>query len=459
MACSARQWFAACVLLAWPAFVAAEPNSGGYRGPQGNGVFTDTGLLKEWPKDGPKLLWKQEVQMGYSAAAVVGDKVYVVGGKGGCSLYELTLADGKILQQIGVGHGGWKRFSGPRSVPVVHAGMAVTIMPNAEACGVDLATGKVVWKHNTWKDYGSGKGKMGWGSPESPTRVGDNVIFNTVSRDPETPPLVALNIKTGEKAWETRNEEGRKYSATDCSGAAFRHQGKWLVAYPMWRTFLCVDGTTGVRLWEIRDEAGSPKALTPVYNDGYLLAMPRGDHCQMLKLSDDGKSYTPLWKHPWRAGYSHAVILDKRVYFFGVLGDVPELVKQQEAAAAPAEAGKKRGRPNLGQPLFLCLDAETGKVLGSCPTSGPGHVAAADGMIYTLEKFVSTERKKALVRVRLIKPTPDGFKITGEFIPELSDKELGARDMDWQVNLNPVIYQGRLLVRYGPLMCFDIRAK
>ena len=29
-----------------------------WRGPQRNGISQETGLLKEWPKDGPKLHWK-----------------------------------------------------------------------------------------------------------------------------------------------------------------------------------------------------------------------------------------------------------------------------------------------------------------------------------------------------------------------------------------------------------------
>ena len=31
-----------------------------FRGPNNNGISTETGLLKEWPEDGPKLLWMIE---------------------------------------------------------------------------------------------------------------------------------------------------------------------------------------------------------------------------------------------------------------------------------------------------------------------------------------------------------------------------------------------------------------
>src|SRR6185369_14111098 len=54
-----------------------------WRGPQRNGVSAETGLLKEWPKEGPKLLWKVgDIGMGYSTPAVVGDRLYLLANEG-----------------------------------------------------------------------------------------------------------------------------------------------------------------------------------------------------------------------------------------------------------------------------------------------------------------------------------------------------------------------------------------
>ena len=45
-----------------------------WRGPQRNGISQETGLLKEWPKEGPKLLWKvADIGSGYSTPAVIKD--------------------------------------------------------------------------------------------------------------------------------------------------------------------------------------------------------------------------------------------------------------------------------------------------------------------------------------------------------------------------------------------------
>ena len=49
----------------WPSFL----------GPQGNGISRETGLLNEWPADGPPVLWKKKVGEGYAAPAVLGQRL------------------------------------------------------------------------------------------------------------------------------------------------------------------------------------------------------------------------------------------------------------------------------------------------------------------------------------------------------------------------------------------------
>ena len=48
-----------------------------WRGPNRDGVYPETNLLKQWPKDGPELLWAVDgIGIGYSSAAVTSDRVY-----------------------------------------------------------------------------------------------------------------------------------------------------------------------------------------------------------------------------------------------------------------------------------------------------------------------------------------------------------------------------------------------
>src|ERR1051326_2129442 len=55
-----------------------------FRGPKRDGVSRETGLRGEWPKDGPKLAWTFDgAGVGYSGPAVVGDRLYMGGGRDG----------------------------------------------------------------------------------------------------------------------------------------------------------------------------------------------------------------------------------------------------------------------------------------------------------------------------------------------------------------------------------------
>ena len=47
-----------------------------WRGPERNGISQEKGLLKQWPKEGPKLLWQvNDIGDGYSTPSVVGNRI------------------------------------------------------------------------------------------------------------------------------------------------------------------------------------------------------------------------------------------------------------------------------------------------------------------------------------------------------------------------------------------------
>src|SRR5688572_26170246 len=51
-----------------------------WRGPDRTDVSKETGLLKSWPKDGPKRLWLfKNAGDGYSAPAIVAGKLFTMG--------------------------------------------------------------------------------------------------------------------------------------------------------------------------------------------------------------------------------------------------------------------------------------------------------------------------------------------------------------------------------------------
>jgi hypothetical protein len=73
-----------------------------WRGPNRDGISLDKGLLKEWPKEGPPVLWKVDsVGVGYSSLAIKGDRIYTQGDIDGVEhILCLDAKDGKTLWKV-----------------------------------------------------------------------------------------------------------------------------------------------------------------------------------------------------------------------------------------------------------------------------------------------------------------------------------------------------------------------
>src|SRR6266566_8739364 len=104
-----------------------------WRGPKRDNVSTETGLLKEWPKGGPPLLWKASgLGMGYSTVSVVGDRIYTMGDGSDSSYVRCYgVADGKPIWATKVGKTGvgGKQSQGPgtRATPTVDGDVVFTL--------------------------------------------------------------------------------------------------------------------------------------------------------------------------------------------------------------------------------------------------------------------------------------------------------------------------------------------
>ncbi len=87
-----------------------------WRGPARTGVSQETGLLKEWPTDGPKLLWQQsDIGNGYATPAVAGTRVFLLSNRGmeNESVVALSVQDGKPVWSTRIGNVGSPNQSPP----------------------------------------------------------------------------------------------------------------------------------------------------------------------------------------------------------------------------------------------------------------------------------------------------------------------------------------------------------
>src|SRR5690242_9474556 len=132
-----------------------------WRGPERNGISRETGLLKEWPKDGPKLLWQaNDLGDGFSTPSVVGSRIYLMSNRGMENEFveALSTQDGKVIWTTRVGKVGNPNQDPPfpkaRSTPTVDGDFIYALGSDGDLVCLEAKTGKVRWQKNLRKDFG-----------------------------------------------------------------------------------------------------------------------------------------------------------------------------------------------------------------------------------------------------------------------------------------------------------------
>lgn len=176
-----------------------------WQGPNRDGKSADTGLLQQWPKEGPPLAWKiDKLGGGDSVPAVVGGRIYGMSHRGSDEVvWALSEVEGKELWVTRLGPAFAQRTSqsreGPGCTPTVAGGrLYVEGMGGIVAC-LQAEDGKIVWQRSLTEDFG-GRVPM-WSYRESPLVDGDKVIVTPGGADAI---LVALNKLTGETIWKAK---------------------------------------------------------------------------------------------------------------------------------------------------------------------------------------------------------------------------------------------------------------
>ena len=148
-----------------------------FRGPNHNGISSETGWLVKWPANGPKPLWKASVGLGYASITVANGRAYATGNEGDtATLYCFDAETGRnfwkfsCTNQIVNDYSKPKGMGGTSGTPAIE-GNRVYLM-SGEGClfALETQSGAIIWSNNLLRELGLAKPH--WGFTGSPAVAG-----------------------------------------------------------------------------------------------------------------------------------------------------------------------------------------------------------------------------------------------------------------------------------------------
>jgi len=428
--CNRTLFTVAAAILALSSAGARADDWPRWQGPDRNARSKETGLLQEWPKDGPPLVWKATgIGKGMGGISVSRGRIYTTGDDAEQTawIYALNEADGKPAWSAKIGPGGnpgnmFKPF-GPRATPTVD-GDRIYILSQKGDFVCFTTEGKEVWRVNYIKDF---KGIMPvWGFAESPLIDGDRIICTPGAPDAT---LMAIDKATGKPIWKCSVPEGptgdRGFLGT--SGAAYASviaidfEGLRQYVQLTATTLVGVAASDGKLMWRY-DRASTTHRIncsTPVYHDGYVFAAAAydagGGAVKLAKDANGGVTATEVFfSRDLKNHHGGIVEVDGYLYL-------------------SREPG-----------ILTCVDLKTGKIMWSERQPGKGSVVYADGRLYC-----RSESGKGTIY--LVDASPKGYVERGRLDPP--DR---TREPAWT---HPVIANAKMYLRdQDTILCYDVKA-
>ena len=397
-----------------------------WRGPDRTGLSTETGLLKEWPSEGPKQLWKiTGLGEGFSTPSVSAGRIYLLGTKGEDEfLICLQEKDGERVWDVKIGRktGGQ---AAPKSTPTIDSGFAYVVSSDGNLVCAEIGKGEIKWQVNYKKEFGGQSG--GWAYTESPLLDGDRVI-GTPGGDKAA--IVAFKKGSGDVVWRapisglTRKPAGDKqrrgggnYSRAGYSSVVVAQIGgvKQYVQF-LDGGVVGVDAKDGKLLWHYEEPANpTANCSTPIVRGDLVFAASAygngGGQAKIVKDGDGFKAEPQYFVKQMQNHHGGMVLVKDHIY-----GTSDSL---------------------------LCVNFKTGKVEWTDRSVGKGSLAYADGHLY-----VRSERGK----VALVEANPEKYVEKGRF-----DQPDRSQQPAWP---HPVVANGKLYLRdWDALFCYDVKNK
>jgi outer membrane protein assembly factor BamB len=291
-----------------------------FGGPERNFNVKTKGLAPSWPSAGPKQLWTRPLGQGHSSIVVDGKTLYTMYSQGEEEVVIALAADtGKTIWEhkynaptAGIDY---EYGFGPHATPLLVGNLLYTVGSVGMLHALNKETGKVVWSHDLYKEYG-GK-KMGRGYSCSPLAY-KNTLIMTLGGTDQT--IVAFNQKDGSVAWKSLNLD-----LSPSSPLLINVDGQDQMVMFLGKEIVGVDPNNGTPLWSHGHvtEWGLNISV-PVWGSDNLLFLSSAysGGSRVIKLTQKAGKTTveELWSHK-RLRLHHGTAIRIGDYVYASSGD------------------------------------------------------------------------------------------------------------------------------------------
>lgn len=415
--------FASLIFLSLMLFdgIASAADWPQFRGPNRDGKSVETGLLKQWTDDGPKLIRTiTGFGDGFSTPVIAGERIYISGKVGDdLKLFCFDLSGNKIWERT---HGLAFReadaphspYPGARGAPTIDGDMIYLLGGLGQLTAYRSSDGELIWSVDVVKDLG---GRVPpWGYSESVLIDGDKLICTPGSESKGT--FAALDKKTGQLLWQSGDITAR---AEYGSPILIEFEGVRQVVTMSRAGLVAVSPKDGKFLWQnnrlakiAMAESMTAHGNSAAYADGYVFEatsyQTRGGSAVRLQTNGEGVTSELAWEsNKLNCEHGGYVILDGHIYMSQGVG-------------------------------WSCVDLKSGEERWFGRGPGKGAVIYADGMLYCMGESG---------KMALIEATPTGFNLVSTFdLPK-------GEGPSWT---HPVISDGKLFLRWNDkLYTYDLR--
>ncbi|MBI4584727.1 MAG: PQQ-like beta-propeller repeat protein [Planctomycetes bacterium] len=350
-----------------------------WRGPNRDGVWSETGILEAFPPGGLKVRWRAAVGVGFSSPIVAQGRVFVtdselVRPKARERVHSFEVATGKPFwsHAYEVNYPEWafdeKSRRGPIATPIFREGKVYSLGSLGHLYCFDALKGDVLWKRDLEKEY-PGKELQ---CSASPLIEGDLLIV-FVGAKPEAC-VIAFDKSTGKEAWKALDEPPTHSSPIIITAGGARQLIVWTG-----ESVNSLDPATGKSHWRQRLNTSADYVVsTPVFHNNLLLIGGL-----MLKLDPDQAAASVFWP-------------ESRIISRRILSNTSTALFRGEHLFSAKSSGE-----------LVCLESSTGKQVwetGKVTDLKNGasiHLALNGNSVWLYNE------RGELIRARL---TPEGYK-------------------------------------------------